>query len=174
MIGYSPEETKSKFEAQARRGINMMMLYGGSVVPFKVQREVLDAAHAVGMRLIWQVTDQLDAVTGANGASAPNSTSDWNNLRSVVENIRNHSALLGYYVCDDCCRSYEFQDKQMPAAYRDLKWLDPYHITYGELRAVILIAIVDSRDSLFIVSASFTTNPLQHPLQLILFSILYN
>jgi hypothetical protein len=33
---------------------------------------------------------------------------------------------LGYYVCNDCCGN-----PASPHTYRDLKYLDPYHLTFG-------------------------------------------
>ena len=40
-------------------------------------------------------------------------------------------SLIHWYLCDDCCESMEFNTVLMWQAYRDIKFLDPYHVTIG-------------------------------------------
>ena len=54
-------------------------------------------------------------------------------LLGNVSAVRNHSALLGYYVCDDCCGSAASVSGQSQL-YNAIKLLDPWHIVVGSLQ----------------------------------------
>ena len=58
--GYSVKETKNKFFEQSKRGMNMMMLYGGSSLSREEQIEILDAAGSVGMKIAWEIVGEND------------------------------------------------------------------------------------------------------------------
>lgn len=51
-------------------------------------------------------------------------------LAAFITNVRDHPALLGYYVFDDCCRE---SDADTRALYTELKALDPFHILQAPL-----------------------------------------
>ena len=51
-----------------------------------------------------------------------------NALKSNITLVKDHPAVLGYYVCDDCCGSGV---ARMAQSYALFKELDPYHPTFG-------------------------------------------
>jgi hypothetical protein len=113
----------------APRGVNQGMLYGMNTRPRDELRRLLDASAAVGFKWVWPLVDNIGGVNLQAGGPFDNAT----RLAAVVENVtfvRDHRALLGYYVCDDCCGSAVDMSLQAQA-YTLLKQLDPYHITYG-------------------------------------------
>ena len=44
--------------------------------------------------------------------------------------IKNHPALWGYYICDDCCKGFDFL-WELAWVYDAIKRIDPYHLTAG-------------------------------------------
>ena len=72
----------------------MMMLHGKAAL----QREVLDACDATGMKVLMDISQFVPLIGG------PNTTENWSNFRAVIEDVRAHPATLGYYLCDDCVR----------------------------------------------------------------------
>ena len=59
-----------------------------------------------------------------------NDTSKLEWLKHRVELVMHHPALLGYYICDDCCKS-DIGTSMMAQAYNFIRDLDMYHITIG-------------------------------------------
>ena len=113
--------------------INMGMLYGlGSdfdpdYLSPTIVLSVLDAAAASGFKVMMDMTFPGVHIQ-AGGPFNNESMLHW--LRSNVTLVRNHTALLGYYICDDCCGSH--RDVSMQAqVYSVIKDLDPYHATIG-------------------------------------------
>ena len=58
-------------------------------------REALDACEAVGMKVLMDI----EQITPPNVA---NSTADWSSVIRVVDNVKDHPATLGYYICGSC------------------------------------------------------------------------
>jgi hypothetical protein len=113
--------------------INMGEIYGLGSDPdpelFSVKQmlAVLDAAAEVGFKVMYDMTFPGVHIQ-AGGPFNNESRLHW--LRSNVTLVRNHPALLGYYVCDDCCGSQ--RDVSMQAqVYTLIKDLDPYHAIIG-------------------------------------------
>ena len=80
-------------------GVNQGMLYGMNTRPRDELRRLLDASAAVGFKWLWPLVDNIGGVNLQAGGPFDNAT----RLVAVVENvtfIRDHRALLGYYVCD--------------------------------------------------------------------------
>ena len=112
--------------AQAQAGVNTLLLYTFPYLMLHgeaaMQRRVLDACDAVGMKVLMDVQSFVQTV-GAAG----NMTQDAM-FKTVVDSVKDHPATLGYYVCDDC---WGHDPAVQARFYRVLKTLDPYHITAG-------------------------------------------
>lgn len=111
---------------QARAGVNTLLLYTFPMMMLhgkaELQREVLDACDAVGMKVLMDISQFVPLIGGSN------STENWTNFKAVIEDVRAHPATLGYYLCDDCWgHSPALQAK----VYRAIKEFDPYHVTSG-------------------------------------------
>lgn len=44
--------------------------------------------------------------------------------------VSSHPAVQGWYICDDCCKGYDFS-RNLSHAYKLLRRFDPYHVTTG-------------------------------------------
>jgi hypothetical protein len=141
--GYGPD--REVIAELARAGVTQLMIYsfvdevtGGEGPNITERRLILDQCEAVGIKVMVQMTALIDAVVGNNGddpAPKPgrNSSKDWAALSSTVAELKEHPAVLGWYLCDDCCESMEFNTVLMRQAYLDVKFLDPYHVTIGAI-----------------------------------------
>eukprot|EP01052_Picozoa_sp_SAG31_P010684 SAG31_NODE_592_length_13726_cov_7.188082_4_plen_460_part_00 len=129
----------------AKTGVTQLMIYsfvdevtGGEGPNITERRLILDQCQAVGVKVMVKMTALIDAVVGNNGnAPTPkpgrNTSKDWAALSSTVAELKEHPAVLGWYLCDDCCESMEFNTVLMRQAYIDIKFLDPYHVTIGAI-----------------------------------------
>eukprot|EP01051_Picozoa_sp_SAG22_P015736 SAG22_NODE_2102_length_3010_cov_2.033322_2_plen_803_part_00 len=118
----------------APRGVNVAMPYGlNSPTKHTVEElfEFLDACHAVGFKIWWGLESAIGPVNLQRGGPFDDD-SKLVELKRQVELVKDHPAILGYYICDDCCgRS---SDGSLQAqAYTLLKALDPYHATIGAM-----------------------------------------
>ena len=113
----------------------MMFIYGfpnlvtdGAAWP-KFERDVLDAAHAVGTKILMDVFEDpfVSIFKGEN------STEAWSNFTRIINYVKNHPATLGYYLCDDCAGQVTVPEMQL--AYTIIKGLDPYHVMTGAVNA---------------------------------------
>ena len=111
----------------APKGINQGMPYGLSVHPPKAQLAFLDAVHRVGFKVIYPV---LSGNVSINHGGPFDDSDKLEVLRASVELVREHPALLGYYVCDDCCSNNHDVSLQAQV-YAVMKDVDPYHPTIG-------------------------------------------
>jgi hypothetical protein len=128
---------------QARLGVTVLMPYNFPLLMLhgraELQKEILDACDATGMKLIMHVEGLATAAAAANTSMA------WSNLTAVINAIKDHPATLGYYICDDCCDS-QYQDV-LSWVYKALKALDPYHITIGALNEPCFLQYTDGEDN---------------------------
>ena len=128
---------------QARLGVTVLMPYNFPLLMLHgraaLQKEILDACDATGMKLIMHVESLATAAAAANTSMA------WSNLTAVINAIKDHPAVLGYYICDDCCDS-QYQDV-LSWVYRALKALDPYHITIGALNDPCFLQYTDGENN---------------------------
>jgi hypothetical protein len=93
------ERNLTEFVAQqARAGVNTLLLYTFPLMMLHgkaaLQRQVLDACDAVGMKVWMDVEGLLPSVMGAN------TTEDWANFSAVINSVKDHPATLGYCECD--------------------------------------------------------------------------
>ncbi|KAH8072684.1 hypothetical protein JL721_3327 [Aureococcus anophagefferens] len=111
----------------APKGINQGMPYGLSAHPPKAQLAFLDAVHRVGFKVIYPV---VSGNVSINHGGPFDDSDKLEALRASVELVREHPALLGYYVCDDCCSNNHDVSLQAQV-YAVMKDVDPYHPTIG-------------------------------------------
>ena len=115
----------------ARNGILQGELYGLASMPPEQQLRELDALAAVGYKVMYG-TAQLDdcSDTTKPGALCFNDTQALADLKANVTLVKDHPAILGYYICDDCCQS-DAGAAYQAQAYNFLRSVDPYHILIG-------------------------------------------
>eukprot|EP01052_Picozoa_sp_SAG31_P020758 SAG31_NODE_1575_length_7841_cov_3.083958_3_plen_721_part_00 len=128
---------------QARLGVTVLMPYNFPLLMLHgkaaLQKEIMDACDATGLKLIMHVEGP------ATAAAADNTSMAWSNLTAVINTIKDHPATLGYYVCDDCCDS-QYQGV-LTWVYKALKALDPYHVTIGALNEPCFELYTDSENN---------------------------
>merc|ERR1719272_1058277 len=108
-------------------GVNVGMPYGLDMQPLEVQTEFLDACNAVNFKIMYPLGTGTIKI---NHGGPFNDTTALQDLISNVTFVQNHPALLGYYICDDCCSNNANVSLQSQV-YQLLKTLDPYHVTIG-------------------------------------------
>jgi hypothetical protein len=114
---------------QATLGDNILMAYGLDEVNASLQLRFLDQCAAVGIKVLCPLGEPL-----SGGAAAFNASEDvTNHIVRTVTAVANHSAIIGYYICDDCCASHVSVSGQAKL-YNMIKTLDPYHIIVGALQ----------------------------------------
>ena len=99
---------------------------------------VLDQAASVGFRVMFDMPTQLDDCGDQSNRMKGQNTTCFNNtaspglksLEAAVALVKDHPALLGYYICDDCCQS-DVGAAFQAQAYNIIKKLDPYHAIIG-------------------------------------------
>jgi hypothetical protein len=117
--------------AMGDRGITAIMPYnfdpyehdgiGGLPLP-ELEALVLkyyDAAHAHGVKILHHMAGQGLDKNGYTNVSL-------SMIERNVALVKDHPALLAYYLCDDCGPG-----EDMAAAYNTIRQLDPYHLTVG-------------------------------------------
>ena len=131
-------------KGSAAQLVNHAMIYRLHTFPPEEQLWVLDQAASVGFKVMYEVTSQMDdcgdykftnldprtnlttSATCFNDSTAPGLTA----LRGAIELVKDHPALLGYYICDDCCQS-DVGAAYQAQAYNYIKSVDPYHAIIG-------------------------------------------
>eukprot|EP00931_Biecheleriopsis_adriatica_P105159 TRINITY_DN7972_c1_g1_i2.p1 TRINITY_DN7972_c1_g1~~TRINITY_DN7972_c1_g1_i2.p1 ORF type:complete len:421 (+),score=55.15 TRINITY_DN7972_c1_g1_i2:24-1265(+) len=109
----------------AEHGVNLVMAYGmspyehGYHVPSELVLKFFDEAAKHQVKVLFPMASwDLDS-------SAFTNLSLWRVNQSVML-VKDHPALLGYYICDDC-----HTEPHMAQVYNSIKILDPFHITVG-------------------------------------------
>ena len=109
-------------------GLNVGMLYDLQNEPLNVQLQFLDGCHRAGFKVIYPVS-HIGKIDINHGGPFNNKTL----LKELIANItfvKDHPALLGYEICDDCCSTTPFTSIQSQV-YQLIKNIDPYHVTIG-------------------------------------------
>lgn len=124
--------TMEMIQMQARLGDNIMMAYGLDELNTTNKLRFLDQCAQYGMKVMYPLGEPLAGGAAAHFDNASmNTTSGW--LFGNVSAVRNHSAILGYYICDDCCGGQSSVSEQAQL-YNAIKQLDPFHIIVGALQ----------------------------------------
>ena len=120
---------------------NCVMPYGSLNLAFEntskkgVERtsEVLDACTASNIKVIYSIKDLYENATWAGGRI--NCPPSWNGTKgekeivtAVIENFRNHPALLAWYTADEMSASYA---PRLLERRRLVRELDPWHPTWA-------------------------------------------
>ena len=96
-----------------------------------------------------------------------NVSAAWADVERIVTAYRDHPALLGWYVCDDCMTSWIVAQRTagtptVDHVYNRLKKLDPWHVVIGAVESIDMF-VFDSNNvfvghclaSLLLVSWAF-------------------
>ena len=136
---------RANLTRQQAAGLTWNMRYLKSNDPASTQprksdswiQEYLDWSHASGLYVMFDIFFPAEDLF----KDPTNFEQHWGEIVDQVDRVKNHPALLGYYVCDDCETQYlevfEQQKNLYPALpspdqiYRRLKKLDPYHVVIG-------------------------------------------
>lgn len=127
----------------APSGLNHGMIYRLHALPPAEMLYVLDRAHSVGFKVMLDMPTDLDDCgkpqpPNMNVGTRPKYPTCFNDtespglvsLKSLVGLVKRHPALLGYYICDDCCQS-DVGAAYQAQGYNMIKGLDPYHAVIG-------------------------------------------
>jgi len=117
--------------------LNEGMVYRLHLYTPKEQLEILDELAAVNFKVLYEMP-QMD---NCNGSASPDQETScllhhdttspgYQLLNDTVHLIKHHPALLGYYICDDCCKNNRGATR-MAISYNIIKRMDPYHIIAG-------------------------------------------
>lgn len=119
----------------AERGANSVMVY--NIIPPRensksrgvtepVARTVLDTAAMLGIKVHVYLLDLADRLTDCYGCDPSKEdgerSDEWQYLADVVTALREHPAILSWYVADD------MSGTELPLVYKFIKDLDPYHL----------------------------------------------
>ena len=127
--------TIREMERFARLGsINMILPYNLPLAPLADRTRFLDAAEAVGVRVIMDLHGLVKAIVGGydpEGRPRPppaNNTAIWGQLQAVVEAHKGHHGVLGWYTSDD---TVFWDHDNLRRTYETIKAWDPFHPTFA-------------------------------------------
>ena len=86
-------------------------------------------------------------------------------LHCNISLVKEHPALLGYYICDDCCGA---RPSAQALVYTFLRDIDPYHVTIGAVncQAGFMFRDYPSEDAAAVDRSQLWMGPGQPALQL--------
>ena len=139
--GYEPESLMQLQDALpqlVKGGINLGMVGSLNTLYFNwsspcwppnpdcksYQERFLDSAAAAGFKVIYPVWEGVNFSIAGGGPY----TANLSTLEANIRRVMHHKALLGFYICDDCCANSS-DISLMAQAYNIIKRIDPYHIT---------------------------------------------
>ena len=96
---FTPEEQRWFLDRCADQGVKVMVPLASTVGS---NTRNLDPWIHAGVWLDWVRTQAILTTTGLPGMPP----TDWfviTQVRGNISIVSNHSAVLGYYICDDCC-----------------------------------------------------------------------
>jgi hypothetical protein len=129
-VGSFPNVTSnvsSLIDMWVSQNINQAMIYGLAEFPPQLQLDIFEIAAARGFKILYQLG------TGAvqvNHGGPFNRSSLLDEMIANITLVKDQKALLGYYICDDCC-STQIDVSMQAQAYNIIKNIDPYHATVG-------------------------------------------
>jgi hypothetical protein len=144
----------------AQRGVNQGMIYELGTFTAEQQLAILDELHSGGYKVLYDLMSPLCALrpedtacmhsvrlNGCLNGTGPDCISNNADLRSVIDRtvglVKDHPAVLAYYICDDCCYSDNGTSFQSQA-YNYIKELDPYHAVVGAVQCAPSWSFLDS------------------------------
>ena len=156
----APSSAEGNVNLFSGLGINQIMPYALKETPTIAHNATrlvryLDEAEAAGVKILWPMQQfgwtgnpACDPLSPSFDKSRPKSCnyteqiSDPEWVAGVTANVSfvmHHPALLGYYICDDCCPVNDnFHNVGLQARlYQLIKSIDPYHIITGAVQCSI-------------------------------------
>ena len=149
-VGQQPSPNITRFlnvlRPHAELGANMFVAEDTYNMAQADKLKLLDGAHAMGIKIIWSLRgkkghkfpDGLGFGAGVfsniSEAEAMLANAQWErNLLGNVSAVMDHPALLGWYLCDDCCPlAANLNEISLQArVYNLIKQRDPYHAISG-------------------------------------------
>ena len=109
-------------------GLNIGLLYDLQNEPLDVQRNFLDGCHQAGFKILYPLS--MFSKVNINHGGPFNQPALLKDLIANITFVRDHPAIFGYEICDDCCSTISDISKQAQV-YQLIKNLDPYHVTVG-------------------------------------------
>eukprot|EP00933_Yihiella_yeosuensis_P047009 TRINITY_DN42630_c0_g1_i1.p1 TRINITY_DN42630_c0_g1~~TRINITY_DN42630_c0_g1_i1.p1 ORF type:complete len:611 (+),score=65.40 TRINITY_DN42630_c0_g1_i1:131-1834(+) len=136
-VGYfdSGSNTEAQWATQAADGIDWSMRYlvygdqNATRLPNSFIKDYLDWSHNSSLYVMLDLHIQMQDIAGGG-------TNEWALVEEQVRLFRDHPALLGWYVCDDCVTQYLNRQRNAGAPsisslYDRFKELDPWHPLIG-------------------------------------------
>ena len=119
------------FRTMNSLNINQFMFYGMPSLENNYILQLFDTAYKHDCKILYQSVGDHSIIK--NGGPFNNTDLPW--YRHFINNItlvKDHPALLGYYICDDCCMNQK-SISMMSQAYNIIKNMDPYHAVIGAI-----------------------------------------
>lgn len=131
-------------ERLAKGGLNTAMIYGLGEQT-QTRQQTLDNMHRIGVKVMVHIVSLVVPLLLPQNPDYPtagNTTANWQAFASAIKDMKDHPAVLGWYICDDCSgiAAREPAGKNMTEweqavalgrVYDALHYLDQYHITIG-------------------------------------------
>jgi hypothetical protein len=124
---------KRALAAWDHEGLTQVMSYELPALPPAERADVLafmEKDLGARIKFDYMIVAQVKKVLASEPGTA-NFTAAWREVEAAVAVVRDHPALLGYYICDDCNQPEIFPPLKMSQLYGALKALDPFHVTLG-------------------------------------------
>jgi hypothetical protein len=141
-------------------GVNVAMTYNLNVQPISVQMTFLDAMQAIDFKIMYPAgSDQL-----INHGGPFNNATLLASLKANISTFQHHPAVMGWYICDDCCS--DTPDISLQAqVYQLIKDLDPYHVTIGAVNCGNSWMFTDSTPSWLTPGQALTSSSIAQATQ---------
>ena len=141
--GILPEEILELVRTQAALGVNQIQVIESQVRRWSNTQLLgfMDGCHEQGVKVIHPM---MSFGTGGGGPNAQHYERHWDGSAEAAEweaqvlanvtLIKDHPALLGYNICDDCCGASTDFIALQSRLYNTIKAADPHHITAGAVQ----------------------------------------
>lgn len=108
-------------------GLNVALFYDLQWEPIDIQMKFLDGCYEAGFKVMYPL---MSTTRFINHGGPFNQPALLKNLIANITFMKDHPAILGWYICDDCC-SPQSDISLQSQVYQLIKDLDPYHVTIG-------------------------------------------
>jgi hypothetical protein len=138
-----PETILELVRTQAALGVNQVLVIESQVRKWSNMELLafMDGCHEHGVKVIHPM---MSFGTGGGGPNAQHYERHWDGSAAAaqwkaqvlanVTLIKDHPALLGYSICDDCCGGSADFIALQSRLYNTIKAADPHHITTGAVQ----------------------------------------
>ena len=108
-------------------GLNVALFYDLQWEPMDIQMKFLDGCYEAGFNVMYPL---MSTTRFINHGGPFNKPALLKNLIANITSMKDHPAILGWYICDDCC-SPQSDISLQSQVYQLIKDVDPYHVTIG-------------------------------------------